>query len=383
MASWKCLGCLPCRQHCPDNHPHQQRELRLSQLARYLTRFWCHLSRVLLRCPWPPISSLLAERRLRNPYRGLLPLVHPRMGSRTESYPQPSLVGVRQHGRVLVNASCRHVGQLTGITNNIGCDTAAHMSEETKNANAEVPNAMIGTYLINMVVLFPAIVTACYAMPDLDAALNDSTTYPFIYILRQSMSIPFITVILVFAAFILACGNIVYLAAVSRDLFAFARDRGFPFSDWLGAVHPCRHIPQNASIITCFISGAFALVYIGSPLALCAITSILVVALLQCYCLSIGCCLWRRIYQPETMPPAAGSLGRWGVPTNVAAVLFSLWAFFWSFWPQEYPVTAAAFNWASPVFVTVLLGAMIFFVVKGRKPYFGPVKEVEGRDPSP
>lgn len=145
---------------------------------------------------------------------------------------------------------------------------------------------------------------------------------------------------------------------------------------------PERHIPVNASILTSFLSGALAIIYIGSPLAFYAITSLYTVALLQCYCFSIGCLLWRRIYKPETLPPAAFSLGKWGIPINAFAVLFSVWCFFWSFWPQEYPITAAGFNWASPVFVAVLIGAAIFFVFQGKNQYFGPVTEVEGRKTS-
>lgn len=271
------------------------------------------------------------------------------------------------------------IGQLSALTNNLGVDTAAHMAEETKDAALAVPKAMIWTYLANFAVLFPGTVTVAYHLPDLDAGLADLTTYPFIYVLRQAMSTAWVSVILAVTALILAACNIVYLAAVSRDLFAFARDNGFPFSSWLGAVHPRRHIPVNASIITSIFSGCLALIYLGSPLAFYAITSLYVVALLQCYCLSIGCCLWRRIYHPETMPPAAWSLGRWGIPINIAAVLWSAWGFFWAFWPQEFPVSAAGFNWASPVFGVVLVFAMAWFFVGGRKVYFGPVVEVQGR----
>lgn len=40
------------------------------------------------------------------------------------------------------------------------------------------------------------------------------------------MSVGWITVILVLIALLNVASNIVYLAAVTRDLFAFARDRG-------------------------------------------------------------------------------------------------------------------------------------------------------------
>lgn len=110
-----------------------------------------------------------------------------------------------------------------------------------------------------------------------------------------------------------------------------------------------------------------------------AITSLLTIALLQCYSFSIGCVLWRRIYHPETLPHAKFSLGKFGIPCNILAVVYSVWCFFWSAWPQEYPVTASNFNWASPLFLITLVVAFVYFVFRGRKVYTGPVAEVEGR----
>jgi len=59
--------------------------------------------------------------------------------------------------------------------------------------------------------------------------------------------------------------------------------------------------------------------------------------------------------------------------------VYGTWCFFWAFWPQQTPVTAAGLNWAAPIFVAALIGAMLYFVFTARKTYVGPVTEVEGR----
>ena len=256
---------------------------------------------------------------------------------------------------------------------------AAHMAEEVKNAAKSVPKAMMSIYVVNFCLIFPAILTVCYHIPVVADALADPTLYPTIYVLRQSMSDAWMTVILVIVVALLICSNITYLAAVSRDLFAFARDQGFPFSSWIAHVDKKRSIPQNACLLTSVISICLALIYIGSPVAFYAITSLLTVALLQCYCLSIGCLLWRRIHHPETLPRAQFSLGKFGVPINALAVTYAFWSFFWSFWPQAFPVTAAGFNWSSVIFVSVLLLSMVYYAAFGRRQYTGPVALVEGR----
>ncbi|KAK5133187.1 hypothetical protein LTR08_008123 [Meristemomyces frigidus] len=129
------------------------------------------------------------------------------------------------------------VGQLAGISTQCGgIDTAAHMSEEVQDAAYSVPRVMVAVYVINACIIFPGVVTIVYHIDDLNAALNDPTTYPAIYVLRGAMSVGWITVILVLIALLNLASNIVYLAAVTRDLFAFARDRGLPFSNWISKV---------------------------------------------------------------------------------------------------------------------------------------------------
>lgn len=253
------------------------------------------------------------------------------------------------------------------------------MSEEVRNASTAVPRAMLLTYAINFVLLFPMIITAAYHMPDLDLALADSTTYPFVYVLKQSMSTTWVTLIIIVTVVILVGSNIAFLTVASRDLYAFARDDGLPFSNWLSQLSKNQKVPANAAIVSCSISFLLALIYIGSNVAFYAITSLATVALLQCYVLSIMCILWRRVAHPETLPHASFSLGRWGVPVNVAAVVYGTWGFFWSFWPQAYPVTAGGFNWASPLFAAAVLGALVNYIISGRKKWLGPVALVEGR----
>lgn len=253
------------------------------------------------------------------------------------------------------------------------------MSEEVRNASKTVPRAMLTVFVVNFALLLPMILTACYAIDDMDAALADDTAYPFIYVLRQSMSQAWVTVILVVTVALLICSNITFLTATSRDMFAFARDQGLPFSAWLSTVDKRTSVPRNASIVTCALSLAMALIYIGSNVAFYAITSLFTVAIIQCYCLSIACVLWRRVYHPETLPHAQFSLGKWGIPINCVAIIYGLWGFFWCFWPQAYPVTAEGFNWASPLFIAALIGALVHYVFIGRKRYSGPVALVEGR----
>ncbi|KAG5927306.1 hypothetical protein E4U42_002365 [Claviceps africana] len=271
------------------------------------------------------------------------------------------------------------IGQMPGITAQVGIDTAAHMSEEVRDAARTIPRVMMITFAINTSLTWLTLITMAYHIPNVAQALHDPTTYPAISVLRSAMSLPWLNAVLGVIILLLMFGNLSYLAAVSRDLFAFARDRGLPLSAWISRVDRTRGIPTNACIVSAGLSILLSLTYIGSPVAFYAITSLCIVALLQCYCLSIGCMLYRRVCHPETLPRARFSLGKYGMLMNALALVSSLWGFFWCFWPQVYPVTAAGFNWSSTLFVSVLLIAVVYYAFTGRHHYHGPVVLVEGR----
>jgi amino acid transporter len=76
-----------------------------------------------------------------------------------------------------------------------------------------------------------------FCIGDISAALSSRTGFPFIYVLQNATksvvgTIGFVIVVLVLLVMI----TISALASSSRQLFAFARDDGLPFSKWLGAV---------------------------------------------------------------------------------------------------------------------------------------------------
>lgn len=143
-------------------------------------------------------------------------------------------------------------------------------------------------------------------------------------------------------------------------------------------VHPSWHIPVNAIIFTCGYSIILSLINIGSAVAFNALLSLSTVALMATYILSVGCVALRR-FRGHALPPARWSLGRLGLPINVAALLYTVWGFFWSFWPNSYHVSAVNFNWACVLFVGLMSISAMVYAVSARHVYEGPVAKVAGR----
>ena len=65
-----------------------------------------------------------------------------------------------------------------------------------------------------------------------------------------------------------------------------------------------------------------------------------------------------------------------GVAVNAFAVGFGIIIFLFSFWPVATPVTAAKMNFSALMTGSVVLFAVLYYLVWARKGYEGPVVEV-------
>ncbi|KAE8158134.1 amino acid permease-domain-containing protein [Aspergillus tamarii] len=272
------------------------------------------------------------------------------------------------------------VGQVSCMFVVLGSDSVAHMSEEIENASVIVPKSMIWAFLLNIPFAFGLLLTYLFCMPDVQSALDSPTGFPFIHVFRQAVdNTAGATILVVIVLVLIVMITISSLASASRQTFAFARDNGLPFSNWLGEVNPRLHIPVNSIIVTCLFSMAMSLINIGSTVAFNAMLSLSTTALMATYLISIGCIIARRISCDPPLPPSRWTLGRFGMPVNILAMIYASWSFFWSFWPNAYDVNAENFNWASVLFVGLMGISTIVYWTYARKHYDGPVVKVEGR----
>lgn len=92
--------------------------------------------------------------------------------------------------------------------------------------------------------------------------------------------------------------------------------------------------------------------------------------------MSIGSVVLARL-KGQKLPHARWSLGRYGLGINIAAVMYSLWAFFWSFWPNSYQPTATSMNYAVVLFGGFIAMSTVLYYVHARHVYDGPVAKVQ------
>ncbi|GJN66050.1 hypothetical protein PLICBS_000066 [Purpureocillium lilacinum] len=269
------------------------------------------------------------------------------------------------------------VGQVSSMFVVLGSDSVAHMAEEIRDAGIIVPRSMVWSFLLNVPFTFALILTYLFCIGDVEGALGSETGFPFIYVFQNATgTVGGATCLTTIVLVLLTMITISSLASTSRQTFAFARDNGLPFSSWLGAVHPTRHVPVNSVIFTCAFSMMFALINIGSTVAFNAMLSLSTVALMATYVVSVGCVTAKRL-RGEPLPRCRWGLGRFGLPINIVAMTYACWSFFWSFWPNSRHVTVETFNWASVIFVGLMGLSSIVYLVKARHVYEGPAAKVQ------
>ena len=201
---------------------------------------------------------------------------------------------------------------------------------------------------------------------------------PYLLLFNNTGS-PALSIVLNLILFLLIySGNITALATCSREVWAFARDKGMPFSGWMGKMNRKWDIPFNSVYATSIACVILSFIQLGSALAFNIVVSLSLLGLLSTYMISIGCVLLKRI-NGEPLPPARWSLGRYGIVINGFAFFYSAFIIVFSCFPSYLPVDTGSANWAPAVWVGVMVLALVVYVVHGRRHYTAPVEFVEGR----
>lgn len=250
-------------------------------------------------------------------------------------------------------------------------------AEEVEDASLTVPRSMVWGFILNGLMGFIMLITYIFCIGDLTSAT--SVPEPFVAaFLNGTGSAGGATGLTIILLILLIAGNNTCTTTESRQMWAFARDHGLPFSGWLSRIDPRWNVPMNCIIVTIAINIIFCLINLGSNLAFNIIIGVQNAGFLATYIISIGCLIHKRL-RKEPLPPARWSLGRFGLPINIFAVVYACFLIIFCFFPLTVPVTAVTVNWTPAIFVGVVVVALSFYVLQGRRIYSGPVVYIEGK----
>lgn len=246
------------------------------------------------------------------------------------------------------------------------------MAEEVKNAQVAVPRSMVWGTVINGAMAFSYAIAILYFMGNYADALMTPTGYPIIEIAYQATGSKTATFMIMATG--MMPGWIAFfngLASVTRLTWAFARDNGLPFSDFFVKLDSRLKIPLRSLLLVSSCIFVLSLIQTGSTAAFNAILSLSTLGLYISYLFPLVSLVIAR-FTIKDIPRGPFTLGRFGLPLNLVAILFATYFVVFLPFPPTLPVTAENMNFAGPVLGFVMLCSCIDWLVRGRHKWSGP-----------
>ncbi|SAL68299.1 amino acid permease [Caballeronia udeis] len=252
---------------------------------------------------------------------------------------------------------------LVGMFACYGFEGCGDMAEETPNPSKTVPRAMRMTIYIGIPVTIFACLALLLALPDIQAAISGKDADPVNTILVHAFGpigarVVYGIVLISHVSCVLSL-----LAAVSRLLYAYARDKMLVGSSVLSRISPKTHIPAAALVTAAVVAGAIDCVGFFLPDALTAIVNFAVVGIYVAFQMVVIGALYARLR--GWRPSGQFTLGRWGWTVNLLAIAYGSGAALNILWPHT-PSAPWFINYAMLLSLAVVFGAGVIYLVLGR-----------------
>ncbi|MGW0753629.1 APC family permease [Streptomyces sp. NPDC002587] len=234
-----------------------------------------------------------------------------------------------------------------------GFDTAASLGEESLDPSRNAPRAIIRAIVASFVLGGLVLILALMSVSSLrgEKLSTDGLQYVVLDVLGPTAGKAMLWCVLIAVT---VCALAVHTAAV-RLAFAMARDNNLPASSRLAKVSARFGTPILPTVIIGVLALSILLVNIRQPQIFTVVTSIGIVMIYVAYLLVTGPMLVARLR--GRWQPAGGkfSLGRWGLPVNVLAVVWGAAMTLNLIWPRS-----AVYNAAAPYHWYLRWGAVLF-----------------------
>jgi len=254
-------------------------------------------------------------------------------------------------------------------------DATAHITEEISEPEIKAPwaisMAMLCTYVLGF--LFNIVLVFC--MGDADEVLASPIYQPVAQIFYNSLGKGASIFFTVSAFLILQFVCWTATQALARTVFAFSRDKLIPFSSVWTKINRWTGTPLYAVWISIFWCIAINLIALGSYIAISGVFNVCAIALDWSYVIPIACKVAFGKFQPGPW-----HLGKFSLFVNCWACIWTLFVSIIFLMPTIRPTTAQNMNYAIVFLAFILVCAMVWWYISGKKYYTGPLIEAEIQD---
>jgi urea carboxylase system permease len=249
-----------------------------------------------------------------------------------------------------------------------GFDSAAELSEETRDPRRTAPKAITRCMLVSAVGGGLVMLGALMAAPSLSD--GNLASGGIAYVLTATAGNVLGRIMLAIVSTSIFSAALAIQASAARVMFSMARDGRLPFSKALAKVSPRTSTPLLPSFVVCATAIGVLLLSLGSSSVFGDIASVAVVIVYLAYLLVTVPLLYQRLRGHETFSqifhPGYFNLGIWALPVNIVAVVFGLALMIDVAWPRAEIYNLGngpwEMTWFAPLFVlaATIIGAIAY-----------------------
>ncbi|CCH45754.1 GABA-specific permease [Wickerhamomyces ciferrii] len=259
-------------------------------------------------------------------------------------------------------------------------DSCVHMSEESKTPSRSVPIGILGSITACWIGGFIINIVICACMTtDIESVLNTGTGQPLMFIIQSNLGKKWAVAFSAMAAFCQLLMASSTLTAISRQVWAFARDDGLPFSRYIKIVDKKTQVPRNAVAASAVAALAIGCLILAGPVAANSLFSIGMIGLYVTYAIPqiLRFTSGRGIFRPGIF-----YTGKILSPIiNFVTIVYQLFIVILAMFPDSTKVEGpSTMNYAVAVNCGVWVLSMIYFAVWKHKTYHGPKSNLDDDD---
>jgi urea carboxylase system permease len=265
-----------------------------------------------------------------------------------------------------------------------GFDSAAELSEETRDPRKTAPKAIITALLVSFVGGGLMILGALMAAPALDDPLL--STEGIAWVITSQLNTLLGKTLLIIVAVAIFSATLAIQASASRVMFSMARDNRLPFGSLLARVNKRTGTPVITGVTVSALAILVLLVNLGQAGVFAAITSVSVVIVYLAYLMvTVPALLHRFRGTSLSYGPPVLDLGKWGLPVNLTAVVMGTALCINIAWPRAEVYDPEGTSWFLHYFAVIfvalslIVGVLAFRVVKDREGAPDPVDALVGK----
>ncbi|KAI9279328.1 amino acid permease-domain-containing protein [Sporodiniella umbellata] len=256
-----------------------------------------------------------------------------------------------------------------------GFDSAAHMSDETRDAARSAPRGILYAIGTAAIVGLAFLISVNFCVQDFQTQIVNTDISPamtkvFLDGVGYQWTVVFTTIIMGAMFF---SGSALTLGS-SRMVYAFARDGATPFSKYLSIVNTKTKTPIYAVWFNVIFAIIVGLLFIINETAFNAIVSVNTIASSMAYFIPIALKLTvaRKVFKRGPF-----HLGPFSDIINIVSLAWILLTSALFVCPTQYPVTPTNMNYAIVVFTGVIGASVAYYYFRARKWFHGPGKSME------